>query len=159
MRQFISTLTLALFLSASTFANVVQRAPDFTWPGAGNQTRSLKSLHGVPVVLVIASNPKNGNFRKQVAWLKETYSHLAAKGTIFIAAFREGDGPVKSDIPFVVANSGASVASAYNMTGDFALVIIGKDGNVDYQTNKVRSGQRVHDVIINNFEIQNSTRK
>ena len=159
MRQLISTLTFALLLSATSFANVVQRAPDFSWPGAGNKPRSLKSLHGVPVVLVIASTPKNKNFRKQIAWLKETYLQLASKGTIFIAAFREGEGPVKSDIPFVVANNGSSVASAYNVQGDFALVVIGKDGNVDYQTDKVRPGERVRDIIINNFEIQTSTRK
>jgi peroxiredoxin len=159
MRQPILFLILALFLCAETRANVIQRAPDFTWAGAGNQTRSLKSLHGVPVVLVISANPRNSSFRKQIAWLKETYSQLAAKGAIFVAAFRQGEGPVKSDIPFVVANNGEAVASAYGVQGDFALVVIGKDGNVDYQTDKVRSGQRVRDVIVNNFEFQAASRK
>lgn len=153
---------LLLFLSVLVCvapANVVRKAPDFTWPGAGNKSRSLRSLHGQPVVLVVAASPRNGAFRKQIEWLKQTYTQLAAKGTIFIVAFREGEGPVKSDIPFVVANNGGAVASAFGVEGDFGLVVIGKDGNVDYQTNKVRTGERVRDVIINNFEAQAATRK
>lgn len=159
MRKVLCTLLFSALLSLPAAANVVQRAPDFSWPGAGNKVRSLRSLHGHPVVLVIASNPRNGTFRKQIDWLKENYTELAAKGAIFIAAFRQGEGPVKSDIPFVVANNGDAVANAYGVQGDFALVIIGKDGNVDYQTNKARTGQRVRDVIINNYEMQSSTRK
>lgn len=153
---------LFLFFSlliAAAPANVIRKAPDFTWPGAGNKNRSLRSLGGQPVVLVIAASPRSSAFRKQATWLKQTYSQLAAKGTVFIVAFREGEGPVKSDIPFVVANNGAAVASAYGVEGDFALVVIGKDGNVDYQTDTVRTGERVRDVIINNYEVQAGTRK
>jgi len=152
-------LSLLFVPLAGSYGNVIRRAPDFSWPAAGNKSRSLKSLHGQPVVLVIAANPKNKAFRKQIDWLKQTYSQLAAKGAIFIVAFREGEGPVKSDIPFVVANNGSSVASSYNVEGDFALVVIGKDGNVDYQTDQVRTGERVRDVVINNYEVQASTRK
>ncbi|MEQ1861054.1 MAG: redoxin domain-containing protein [Chthoniobacteraceae bacterium] len=151
-------LILMAFAAAAP-ANVVRKAPDFSWPGAGSKSRSLRSLSGQPVVLVIAASPRSGAFRKQTDWLEKTYSQLAAKGTVFIAAFREGEGPVKSNIPFVVANNGGAVASAYGVEGDFALVIIGKDGNVDYQTDKVRTGERVRDVIINNFELQAATRK
>lgn len=152
------TLSLLVFL-APVPANVVRKAPDFAWPGAGNKSRSLRSLKGQPVVLVIADTPRNGAFRKQVKWLNQTYSQLAARGTIFIAAFREGEGPVKSDIPFVVATNGASVASAYGVEGDFALVVIGRDGNVDYQGSEVRTGERIRDVILNNYEAQAATRK
>jgi hypothetical protein len=159
MRKLLCTAFLSALICIPASANVVEKAPDFSWPGAGNKTRSLRSLKGVPVVLVIASKPENGTFRKQIAWLKETYTQLSAKGTIFIAAFRQGEGPVKSDIPFVVANNGDSVASAYGVEGDFGLVVIGKDGNVDYKTDKARTGQRVRDVIINNYEVQAATRK
>jgi hypothetical protein len=152
-------LLLALCFTASAPANIIRNAPDFSWPGAGNKNRSLKSLRGQPVVLVIADSPRNGDFRKQLKWLKKTYSELAAKGTVFIAAFRNGEGPVKSDIPFVVANNGAAVASAYDVSGHFGLAIIGKDGNLDYVTNQVRTGERVRDVIINNFVPQNASRK
>lgn len=147
-----------LFITAAP-ATVIRKAPDFSWPGAGNKSRSLRSLQKQPVVLVIADSPRNGAFRKQIAWLQKTYSQLAAKGTIFIAAFREGEGPVQSDIPFVVANNGSAVASAYGVEGEFALVVIGRDGNVDYQTDQARTGERVRDVIINNYEVQAATRK
>lgn len=157
-----NTIFLALFFSVLAFtapATVVRKAPDFSWAGAGNKSRSLRSLQKQPVVLVIADSPRNGAFRKQIAWLQKTYSQLAAKGTIFIAAFREGEGPVQSDIPFVVANNGDAVASAYGVEGGFALVVIGRDGNVDYQTDQARTGERVRDVIINNYEVQAATRK
>lgn len=158
MRIF-ATLSCLLLLALSSGAQVVRSAPDFSWPGAGNKVRSLKSLRGQPVVLVIAESPRTGAFRKQVEWLQETYSHLAAKNTVFIAAFRSGEGPVKSNIPFVVANNGAAVASAYGISGPFGLAIIGKDGNLDYVTDKARTGERVRDVIINNFALQAASRK
>lgn len=151
-------LLLTTLLTAAP-ADVIRKAPDFTWPGAGNKSRSLRSLSGQPVVLVIADSPRSGAFRKQAAWLRQTYSQLAAKGAVFIAAFREGEGPVKSDIPFVVANNGSAVASAYGVEGGFGLVVIGRDGNVDYQTSQVRTGERVRDLIINNFQVQAGTRK
>jgi peroxiredoxin len=155
------TILTALFLSllaAVAPANVVRKAPDFTWPAAGNKNRSLRSLNGQSVVLVIAKNPKLGAFRKQATWLKQTYQQLSARGTVFIAAFSEGEDGLKSDIPFVVANNGGGIASAYGVQGDFALVVIGKDGNVDYQTDKVRTGERVRDIVINNYETQAATR-
>jgi len=36
-------------------------------------------------------------------------------------------------------------------------VIIGKDGNVDYQTKKVLPASRVRDVIQNSFAVQSNT--
>ena len=107
--SFIAILTLSVSLHAA----VVRNAPDFSWPGAGSSGRSLKSLRGQAVVLVIADSPKTGAFRKQLDWLQLTYTALAGKQVVFIAAFKQGEGPVKSDIPFVVANNGAAVASAY----------------------------------------------
>jgi peroxiredoxin len=152
-------LTLAIILTVSASAEVVRKAPDFSWPGAGSKTRSLRSLHGQPVIILISDSPRTGAFRKQVKWLQETYGELAAKGAVFVAAFRSGEGPVKSDIPFIVANNGGAVASAYGVEGDFALAVVGRDGNLDYVTDKVRTGQRVRDLIINNYATQASTRK
>ena len=157
MRLPVLALTLALAVTAS--AAVVRKAPDFSWPGAGNKTRSLHSLRGQPVIIVIAESPRNGAFRKQVKWLEDTYNQLAAKGAVFVAAFRTGEGPVKSDIPFIVASNGPAVAGAYGVDGEFALAVIGPDGNLDYVTDKVRTGQRVRDLIINNYANQASTRK
>jgi peroxiredoxin len=158
MRTLILTFLLALATAGQ--ANVVRSAPEFSWPGAGNSKRSLKSLRGQPVVLLFAYSPRTGAFRKQLKWLKPVYHELAAKGAVFIAAFRAGEeGAVKSDIPFIVANNGAGVASAYGVNGDFGLAIVGKDGNLDYITDKVRTGERIRDVIINNFQPQTEGRK
>ncbi len=149
---------LILSLTAS-HAAVVRPAPEFGFPGPGSKIRSLKSLRGQAVVLLITKTPKNGAFKKQVKYLKEIYEQFASKQVVFIAALGEGEGPVKSDIPFVLASNGAAVASAYGMQDDFNLVIIGKDGNVDYQTSKVCPPERVRDVIQNSFVVQENSRK
>jgi hypothetical protein len=59
----------------------------------------------------------------------------------------------------VVANQGPAVASAYGVQGDFGLVVIGRDGNVDYQTDEVRTGERLRDVVQNSFPVQAAARK
>ena len=137
---------------------MVRPAPDFTWVGVG-KTRSLRSLRGQPVVLVITDSPRSGEFKKQLKWLKEIYQQFASRGVVFIAALPEEEDTVKSDIPFVIANNGPSVAAAYGVEKGFALVVIGKDGNIDYQTDEPRTGQRVRDVIQNSFVVQSSGRK
>lgn len=153
-------LVLALLFAAlvSTRAEVVRLAPEFTYPAAGNKNASLKSLRGQAVVLLIASSPKAGAFKKQLRYLEEIYQQFASRQAVFVAALREGAGPVKSNIPFAVANNGPAVADAYKVE-DFALVIIGPDGNVDYHTNKVCTGERVRDVIQNSFSVQAAARK
>jgi predicted transcriptional regulator len=105
-------------------------------------------------VLVIANSPRTGEFKTQAKYLKEIYQQFANKQVVFIAAFTEDNGVIKSDIPFVVANNGPSVAGAYGVTDKFNIVIIGKDGNVDYQTKKVLPPERVRDVIQNSFAVQ-----
>ena len=154
-------LFLAGFLIISLVASqaaVVRLAPEFGFPGPG-KVQSLKSLRGQAVVLLIAKTPKSRAFKKQVKYLKEIYEQFASKQVVFIAALGDGAGPVESDIPFVVANNGAAVATAYGAADDFNLVIIGKDGNVDYQTNKVCPPERVRDVIQNSFVVQDGSRK
>jgi peroxiredoxin len=154
-----ASLAALLVFALAAQAEVVRPAPDFTFPAAGGASRGLKSLRGQSVVLVMADTPKNGDFRKELKWLHETYTTFAGKQVIFVAAFKQGEGPVKSDIPFLVANNGASVVSAYGITGKFGLAVIGKDGNIDCLTTKVTTGERVYDVIRNSFPIQAAARK
>ncbi len=154
-------LLLAGFLIVSFTASqaaVVRLAPEFGFPGPG-KTQSLKSLRGQAVVLLITKTPKNRAFKKQLKYLKEIYEQFASKQVVFITALGDGAGPVESDIPFVVASNGPAVATAYGAADDFNLVIIGKDGNVDYQTNKVCPPERVRDVIQNSFMVQDGSRK
>jgi peroxiredoxin len=150
-------LFLALFLiAAATHAAVVQPAPDFTFPGIGHMN-SLKKLRGQPVVLVIAKSPKAGSFKAQAKYLQEVYQQFASKQVVFVAAFTEQPGLIKSNIPFTVADNGAAVAAAYGVTEKFTIVILGKDGNIDYQTSKVLPPERVRDVIQNSYEVQAHT--
>lgn len=156
MRSLLLALTLALSL-ATSHAAVVRLAPDFTFPGVGGKAQSLKGLRGQPVVLIIAQSPKNGDFKGQVKYLREIYQQFANKQVVFVAAFTQEQGQIKSNIPFVTANDGGGVASAYGVQDKFNIVIIGKDGNVDYQTRKVLPPERVRDVIQNSYAVQANT--
>jgi peroxiredoxin len=140
-------------------AVVVRAAPDFTFPGAGNRSRSLRSLRGQAVVLVIANSQRQRAFKKQVRYLREIYQQFASKQVVFVAALRDDSAAVNSDIPFAVANNGGAVASAYGVNDDFQLIIIARDGNIDYQTDRVATGERVRDVIQNSFAVQAESRK
>ena len=156
MRRLLTALAL-LSLLASASAAVVRLAPEFTIPAIGNKSRSLTSLRGQPVVLVIARSPRAGDFKKQAKNLAEIYQQFASKQVVFVAAFSEEPGVIKSNIPFSVAENGPAVAGAYGVTDKFQVVIIGRDGNVDYQTRKVLSSERVRDVIQNSFAVQSTT--
>ena len=157
MRPLLIALSL-LFALAFARAEVIRLAPDFAFPGVG-KAQSLKSVRGQPVVLIVAQSPKTKDFKVQVKNLKDIYQQFASKQVLFVAAFTGEVGPVKSDIPFVIANNGAAVASAYSMPDKdkFNIIIIGKDGNVDYQTSKVIGAERVRDVIQNSYAVQSTT--
>ncbi len=139
--------------------SVIHLAPDFAFPAAGNKPRTLRGLHGQPVVLFIAKSPTVKPFRKELEQFDRKYSRFASEQVIFVAAFRQGDGPVKSDVPFSVALNGGAVADAYGMVGDFNAVIIGRDGNIDAQTSSVLTAQRIIDIIQNSYVPQAQTRK
>jgi peroxiredoxin len=156
------TLT-ALFLClagilAPAFGGVVRTAPDFSFPAPGSKNATLKSLRGRSVVLVIGDSAGNRAFKKQVRYLGEIYTEFAGKKVLFIAALKDTQAPIRSDIPFVLANNGAAVGAAYGAEAPFTLVVIGKDGNIDYQTTKVCTGERVRDVVQNSFVVQNQAR-
>ncbi len=158
MRKLLFTGFLLLAIAAS-HAAVVRLAPEFSFPAAGNKTQSLRSLRGQAVVLLISKSPDSRAFKKQLKYLKEIYQQFASKQVVFVAALAAGDGPVRSDIPFVVATNGPAVATAYGVQDDFTLVIIGRDGNLDYQTTKVCPPERIRDVIQNSFDVQEGSRK
>lgn len=158
VKRLLATLLLTATLTIQ--AAVVRPAPDLTFPGPSDRAKSLKSLRGQPVVLLIADSPNTRAYRKQLKELREIYSQFASRQVVFIAAFKDGSTePVKSNVPFAIANNGAAVAGAYGVQDDFSLVVIGKDGNVDYQTEKPAAAQRIRDVIQNSFAVQEAARK
>jgi len=181
MRSLLFTLALVFAFSTVQAAQapsaVVRPAPDFTFSGVAGKTQTLKGLRGQPVVLIMARNPKISEVKKQAKLLKAIYEQFANKQVIFAAAFTEESGLVPSDIPFVVVNNGSAVASAYGMqdttksggsflsglwrkggaAADFNIAIIGKDGNVEYQTSLVLPPERVRDIIQNSYSVQANT--
>ena len=160
MQRLIALLILALCIATPDAPGVVvHAAPDFTFPGPGNRSRNLRSLRGQAVVLIVADSQRQRAFKKQVRYLREVYQQFASKQVVFIAALRDDSAAVNSDIPFALANNAAAVASAYGVHDDFQLIIIGRDGNIDYQTDEVATGERVRDVIQNSFAVQAEARK
>ncbi len=149
----------AVALVGTAFARVVRPAPDFSWVAAGGVAKSLNSLKGQPVVLLIAPSPRNRDFRAQIRQLQSDYQRLAAKKLVCFAAFTEEAGRVDSNIPFVLAADGPRVGFIYDVPQGFAIAIIGPDGNLDYLTSEVVPAQRVLDVMNNNAAVQEYLRK
>jgi hypothetical protein len=158
MKKTLAVLIATLVTLGLVQAAVVRLAPEFTWLGVGNKHPSLKSLRGQPVVLLIARSAKEGAFRKQAKRLKELYQDFASRNVVFVAAFQQDGGVIPSDVPFVVADNGAKVAADYQAEGDFTLIVIGPDGNVDMQTSKLAPATRIRDVVINSYTSQAAER-
>jgi hypothetical protein len=159
MHRLLAALVLLALFSSAGLANVVRGAPDFTWLSSGARGQSLKSLRGQPVVLIVAQSPTQRIFRSQVGQLQKIYQLLGNTKAVTVAAFTQEPGVIKSNIPFVFAANPAAVAAAYDVTGPFAIFIIGKDGNLDALSNRVLPGQRILDIIDNSFVVQRDNRK
>jgi len=146
----------ALFLPLATVdANVVRPAPDFLLAGG----KSLRSLRGQPVVLLVAPSPRSRAFRSQVKKLEKDYRRFAAQNAVFVAAFTESSEGLRSNIPFAIAPNGPEVAARYGLTGPFHLLVIGRDGNIDLRTSKVSGAYAVRDAILNNYTMQAASRR
>jgi hypothetical protein len=138
---------------------VPRPAPEFLWSGVNGKVRRLRDLRGHPVVLIFAENPTQKLFIKQIKELNRRAKQLAARYTLFFVAFTRETGPVtRTNIPFVILPDPGSVADAYRV-GDFGIAIISTDGNVDYATDHVITGQKVLDVIVNSYQAQIQARR
>jgi peroxiredoxin len=139
--------------------SVPRPAPDFLWSGVNGKVRRLRDLRGHPIVLIFAENPSEREFIKQIRELNRRSKQLATQYTLFFVAFTRETGLVtRTDIPFVILPDPGSVADAYRV-GDFGIAIISPDGNVDYATDHVITGQRVLDVIVNSYAAQVHARR
>jgi peroxiredoxin len=139
--------------------SVPRPAPDFLWSGVNGKVRRLRDVRGHPVVLVFAENPSQKQFIKQVKELNRRSKQLASRYTLFFVAFTKETGLVtRTDIPFVILPDPGSVADAYRV-GDFGIAVISTDGNVDYATDRVITGQKVLDVILNSYSAQVQARR
>jgi len=152
-------LILLACLPSLGFAEVVRPAPDFVWLKSGDKGAALKRLRGQPVVLVVALSPRQRAFRAQVGQLQKVYQLLGNDKMVAIVAFTAEPGVIRSNIPFVLAANPAAVSSAYGVSGDFAIFVIGKDGNLDALSERVLPGQRIIDIIKNSFVVQHDNRR
>jgi hypothetical protein len=156
MKKTLTVLIAALAMFGVVQAAVVRLAPDFTYQGSKHST--LKSLRGQPVVLIVARSAKDGTFRKQAKRLKEIYQDFASRNVIFVAAFQKDEGTIPSDVPFLIADNAAKITADYQVQGNFAVIVIGTDGNVDMQTSLLVPATRIRDVVINSYPEQAAER-
>jgi len=140
-------------------ASVVNAAPPFVGGASAGRNISLSSLRGKPVVLLIATSPRDRSFRRQMGELRGTYERLAAQGILCFAAFTSEGGRIRSNIPFILINDPAATASAYDIQKGFAIAVIGRDGNLDCLSTKPLPGYRILDLIMNNAEMQEQLRR
>jgi hypothetical protein len=140
-------------------AAVVRPAPNVQWVDYTGQSKGLGAFKGQPVVILIAPSPRDWKFRAQVGQLQKMYERYAAARVVFVAAFTREPGRIRSNIPFVLAADGPRVAFDYQTGEKFGIAIVGRDGNLDYVTNKVLPAQRIFDVINNSFVPQELLRR
>ena len=155
-----AALALACAISpvSGAHAAVARMAPNFTWEGPAG-ANSLRSLKGQPVVLLVAKSARSRAFRAQVKKLRDVYQEFAGRKVIFAAAILNGPPDIRTDIPFVLVPNGAQLAEDFGVNDSFNIIIIGRDGNVDYQTSRVLPASRVRDVVVNSFVEQSQRRK
>lgn len=158
-RIFLWALLLLLGVASTVTAIVVRPAANVAWVGSDGKLRGFSAFKGQPIVLVIAPSPRSWKFRSQLGQFHKMYQRMAAQRVIFMAAFTQEPGLVKSNIPFVLAADGPRVGYDYDIADGFAIAVIGRDGNLDYITGKVLPAQRVYDLIGASFVSQESQRR
>lgn len=165
-RRIRSTLAASLLLgllpglALTGSAEVVRPAPEVAFPPHEGRPQTLRSFRGKPVVLLLAKSPKDGAFREQLKQLEESLDRLAIRSTVFAAAFQSDDiSRLNTSIPLVVLPKGAEACAAFQLRGKFAIALIGPDGNLDYQTDKVLNINRILEVMQNSFALQYRSRK
>lgn len=159
MKKLFLIVLAGCFLPALAPAEVVRPAPDFGWLNSTGQVKKISDLKGQPVVVIVSRSPRDRIFRAQVGQLQKMYERLADQKIVFVAAFTEAPGRIKSNIPFVIAPDGPRVANDLGITGKFGIAFIGRDRNLDYITQRVVPAQRIYDIVGASFVPQERLRR
>ena len=154
-----SLILFLAFAAGALHADVVRPAPEFSWVDATGAHKSSKAFLGRPVIVLVATSPREWAFRSQVGQLQLMYERLAAQKIVCVAAFSQTPGIVRSNIPFVTAADGPRLAYDLQVEKGFAIAVIGKDGNLDYSGRKVLPVQRIYDIMDNSYVVQKSLRR
>ena len=155
-------ISLAAMLAASprASAEVVRPAPSVAFPPYGGKPKSLASFKGQPLILLLADSPRRGSFKAQLKELEGSFDRLAIRGTVVAAGFKSGDPEaVRTNVPLVLLPEGAAACAAFQLKGEFVVVLVGPDGNIDYQTGKVLNMNRILEVMQNSYEIQKAAQR
>ncbi len=140
-------------------ALVVNPAPNVPWLDSTGRAQGLKAFRGQPVVVIVAPSPRDRSFREQVGQLNKMYERYAANKIVFIVAFTQEQGRIRSNIPFLLAADGPRTSYDFKTGEKFGIALIGRDGNLDYVTNKVLPAQRIFDVVGASFVTQEKLRR
>lgn len=159
MNTLLKTALFVLLFPIALSANVVRPAPNFFWKNLQGETSSLNAVKGRSVVLIVTPDVKDRAFRKQLHEIRGVYQFLGAARVLAFIAFTQSSGRVPADAPYIIISNGARVAQEYGMNSGFGIAVIGRDGNLDYVSNKVVPGQRVLDIINNSFAVQEALRR
>lgn len=156
---FLLAALTALLTAGTALAAVVRPAPNVTWTDYTGKLKGIGAFKGQPIVILVAPSPRDRAFRAQVGQLQKMYERYAAAQVVFVAAFTAEPGRIKSNIPFALAGDGPRVAFEYQTGDRFGIAIVGRDGNLDYVTDRVLPAQRIFDVINNSFTPQERLRR
>lgn len=161
LHTLLSLVLPALLLSGPpAAAEVVRPAPSIPFPADGGKPRTLASFKGQPLILLLADSPRRGSFKSQLKELGISYDRLAVRDTVVAAAFKGGNpGLIRTNVPVVLLPEGPGACAAFQLQGDFAIVLIGPDGNIDYQTGKVLNMNRILEVMQNSYQVQKAPRR
>jgi hypothetical protein len=153
-------LPIVVACGSRALAEVVRPAPEIAFSAYEGKTRTLSSFKGQPIILLLADSPTRGSYRAQLKELENAFDRLAIRSTVIAAGFKNGhSAAANTNVPVVQLPHGEAVCNALKIKGDFAIVLVGPDGNIDYQTGKVLNINRILEVMQNSYEVQKSARK
>ena len=152
--------TLGVICGSVAMAEVVRPAPQVAFPPADGHARTLKSFKGQPMIVLLADSAKRGDFRTQLKEMEKSFDRLSVRKTVIAAAFKKEDsGEIRSNIPVITLPNGANACEAFQLKGNFAIALIGPDGNLDSITNNILNINRILEVMQNSFEIQKAAHR
>lgn len=160
MKRLSLIAALAVAALSAAQALVVQPSPNVAWVNPAGKLETSAAFLGQPIVVVVAPSPRSWIFRAQVGQLQKMYERYAAEKMIFVAAFTQEQGLIRSNIPFVLAADGPRTAFDFQVAEKkFGIAVIGRDGNVDCVSSKVLAAQRIYDIVNNSYVPQAADRR
>lgn len=159
MRRVLTVILIALLVIPAAQARVIRPSPNILWVDSSGKAKAFSAFRGQPVIVLIAPSPRTWAFRAQVGQLQKMYQRLAADQVVCLAAFTSESGVIRSNIPFAIAADGPRAAADFDITGPLGVAIIGRDGNLDYVTDRVVPVQKIYDIIGASFVTQELLRR